>query len=96
MRGRKIVAGVNRTVLRMYGAKPYQFEPTYPPRKEAAQKKERSASILRHKFQKHPLTPILRRGDGTQILLSFSFLFLFVNHEAQYAKNTFENRFSIP
>ena len=51
--------GVNRTVLRMYGAKPYQFEPTYlryPPREEPAQKEERSASILRHQFQKHPLT----------------------------------------
>ena len=29
----------------------------YPPREEPAQKEERSASILRHKFQKHPLTP---------------------------------------
>ena len=29
----------------------------YPPREESAQKEERSASILRHKFQKHPLTP---------------------------------------
>ena len=28
----------------------------YPPREESAQK-ERSASILRHKFQKYPLTP---------------------------------------
>ena len=29
----------------------------YPPREEPVQKEERSASILRHKFQKHPLTP---------------------------------------
>ena len=50
-------SGVNQTVLKIYGAKPYQFEPTYPLREEPAQKEERSASILRHKFQKHPLTP---------------------------------------
>ena len=31
----------------------------YPPREEPAQKEERSASILHHKFQKHPLTPQL-------------------------------------
>ena len=53
----RLWSGVNRTVLKIYGAKPYQFEPTYPPREEPAQKEERSASILRHKFQKHPLTP---------------------------------------
>ena len=29
----------------------------YPPREEKAQKEERSASILPHKFQKHPLAP---------------------------------------
>ena len=33
-------------MLKIYGAKPYQFEPTYPPREELA-----------HKFQKPPLTP---------------------------------------
>ena len=51
---------VNRTVLRMYGTKPYQFNQLiypYPPREEPAQKEERSASILRHKFKKFPLTP---------------------------------------
>ena len=57
IRGKEIVAGVNQTVLWMYGTKPYQFEPTYPLREEPAQEEEeRSASILHHKFQKHPLT----------------------------------------
>ena len=47
-------SGVNRNI---YGAKPYQFEPTYLPlstERRTSAKWERSASILRHKFQKHP------------------------------------------
>ena len=61
----------------------------YPPREEPAQKEERSASILRHKFQKHPLTPqfcaaVLGPRFAHEITL-------FLNHEAQHAKNTFEN-----
>ena len=36
-------AGVNRTMLRIYGAEPYQLDPTYPPREEPVQKEERSA-----------------------------------------------------
>ena len=50
-------SGVNWTVLKIYGTKTYQFEATCPPREEPAQKEERSTSILRHKFQKHQLTP---------------------------------------
>ena len=53
--------GVNLTVLRIYSAKPFislnRLIYCYPPREELAQKEERSLSILRHKFQKHPLTP---------------------------------------
>ena len=44
-------------MLRIYGAEPYQLDPTYPPREEPVQKEERSASILCHKFQKPLLTP---------------------------------------
>ena len=36
----------------------------YPPREEPVQKEERSASILRHKFQKHLLAPKF----GTKVL----------------------------
>ena len=54
-------SGVNQTVLKIYGAKNHislnQLIHCYPLREEPAQKEERSASILRHKFQKHPLTP---------------------------------------
>ena len=92
-------SGVNRTVLEIYGAKPYQFEPTYEliwfgaingttiflPR------------ILRHKLLKHPLTQQLCttvfKGKICNIAIFKNF---FLNHEAQHAKNTFENRFSIP
>ena len=66
----------------------------YPLREEPAQKEQRSDSILRHKFQKHPLTPqfyavVLRPKFAHEIII-------FLNNEAQHAKNTFENRFSIP
>ena len=51
-------SGVNRTVLKIYGANPYQFKPTYLPLStERRTGAKRSASILCHKFQKHPLTP---------------------------------------
>ena len=54
-------SGINRTVLKMYGAPNHislnHIIYCYPPREEPAQKEERSTSILRHKFQKHPLTP---------------------------------------
>ena len=88
--GREIVAGVNQTVFRMYGTKPYQFEPTYPLREEPAQKEERSASILHHKFQKHPLT--LQFCIVAPDLLPH----MFFNHEAQHVNNMFENWLSIP
>ena len=71
-------------MLKIYGAKPYQFEPTYPPREEPAQKEERSASILRHKFQKHPLTPQFY----TAVLGFAHEILFFLIHEVQHAKNT--------
>ena len=91
-------SGINRTVLKMYGAPNHislnHIIYCYPPREEPAQKEERSTSILRHKFKKTSAdTPILRRGAGTQIC---SRNFFFLNLETQHAKNAFENRFSIP
>ena len=53
-------SGVNRTVLRMYGTNHIssnQLIYRYLSREEPVQKEERNASILRHKFQKHLLTP---------------------------------------
>ena len=44
--------------------------------------------MVRHNFQKNPLTPpILRRGAGIKICSRNNFS---QNHEAQHAKNTFE------
>ena len=82
-------SGVNRTELKMYGAKPYQFEPTYlylyPLREGPVQKEERnySSSILRHISSKnirwHP-NSVPRCWDPD--LLTNNVL----NHEAQNAK----------
>ena len=45
-------------------------------------------------FHKYPLIPpILRRGAGAKICSRNN---VFKNHEAQHAKNTFENRLSTP
>ena len=66
----------------------------YPPREEPVQKEEGSASILHHKFQKHPLThQFCAAVLGTRFAHE---IMIFLNHEAQHAKNTFENQFSIP
>ena len=74
--------GLNRLIYR------------YPPREEPAQKEERSASILRHKFQKHPLTPQFCAAVlGPRFAPKKIF---FYYHEVQHVKNTFENRFPIP
>ena len=81
-------SGVNRTVIKIYSAKPYQFEPTYipiyPPREEPLQKEERGTSILHHKFQKHPLTP---QFCTTVLGPRFAPQFFFLNHEEQHTKN---------
>ena len=54
----------------------------YPPREEPAQKEERSASILRHKFQKHPLTP---KFCATVLGPRFAHeIIIFKNQEAQH------------
>ena len=62
----------------------------YPPREEPVQKEERSASILRHNFQKHPLT---LKFCTVVLGPRFAHEFFF---KSQHAKNTFENQFSIP
>ena len=50
--------------------------------------------MVRHNFQKYPLTP-----QFCAAVLGPKFaheIYIFFNHEAQHAKNTFENRFSLP
>ena len=64
----------------------------YPPREEPVQNEERSAYILRHKFQKPLLTP-----QFCAAVLGPRFAHgMFFNYEVQHVKNTFENLFSIP
>ena len=89
---------VNRTVLRIYGAKTYQFlnrlSYHYPPRKEPVQKEERSTPILRHKFQKGRLTPQI---CATVLGPRFAHkIIIFLITKSSMGKNMFKNRFSIP
>ena len=58
IRGRVIVSRVNRIVLKIcHQTISVWTNVHYPPREETAQKEERSAPTLCHKFQKHRLTP---------------------------------------
>ena len=78
----------------MHGTEPFQLELTYLPlftkRRTSA---ERSASILRHKFQKHPLTPQFCAAV-LEPRFAHEKLIVLQNHEAQHVKNMFENQFS--
>ena len=77
----------NRPVLRMYGAKPYQFKLTYLP---LSTERRTSAKRRRKRFYttctSFPLTP-----QFCAAVLEPRFA-----HEIIYCENTFENRFSIP
>ena len=57
----RLWSGVNQTLCLKFMAPNHislnRLIYRYPPREEPVQKEERSASILRHKFQKHLLTP---------------------------------------
>ena len=73
-------SAVNRTVLKTDMAPNHissnQIIYRYPPREESAQKEERSVSILRHTFQKYPLTPqfcaaVLGRRFAHKIIICF-------------------------
>ena len=83
---------VNRPVLRMYGAKPYQFEPTYL---LLSTERRTSAKRRRKRFYttSFPLTP---QFCATVLGPRFAHEIIFLLLQSTTCENTFGNRLSIP
>ena len=95
IRGRVIVSRVNRTVLKIYVTKPYQFEPTFAIHREKKQRKKKKEVLLYYVISSKNIGWHTNSASwcwDPDLLMNF----FFFNYEAQHAKNKFEDRFAIP